>query len=291
MKKQFFEPIVNANSSEEAIMNLERVETIGRIDPNGGIFPTVFKAPMIMKYELDLLRSLKNVISDKGRITSITSTEMRFEEKDDTGGYYTFPFSADDTLVVDCTADDTYGYLDFEEDFEIFNPDGRIRLGPIVSLFNPSYTSAFVAYLESQFVDDAVKNSFLYFLRGEHDLREMTYLQRFLLSWYAEMKTIEQLMKHKPFTKFMMTSRTNHNAPAHHGGMLNLLWALFGPLRLQKSADAFVKKMETGGYSDFPTRPWPERTGVDPKLLSFVLRKPKKKRGSKNKKRNKRMKE
>lgn len=48
---------------------------------------------------------------------------------------------------------------------------------------------------------------------------------------------------------FVLKSRTNNDTPIHHGGMLPFLWGLFGPLQIAKRGDAFVQKVESGGFS------------------------------------------
>ncbi|MGK3760272.1 MAG: hypothetical protein ACI8RD_012589 [Bacillariaceae sp.] len=150
----------------------------------------------------------------------------------------------------------------------IFHP-----IHSLVSLFNPSYTSAIIAYLETEFVDDDVKNSFLFFPRGSKELKDISMIQMFMLNWYAEFKTIQQLDKYKPYAKFSMESRTNQNQPNHHGGMWGIIWAVIGPLQIIKKADLFVYRMENGYYKeDFPGCPLPGRNEADPTKFKDALR-------------------
>merc|ERR1719438_750759 len=69
-----------------------------------------------------------------------------------------------------------------------------------------------------------------------------------------------------------MNSRTNTDAPIHHGGVPAMLWASFGPLQLRKAIDKFLIKIEKGGFEDFPTHPMSDRKEVDPNTFSCALR-------------------
>ena len=117
-----------------------------------------------------------------GRVTSITCDEIILQ-------HGVMPFSSNSTLFIDCMAENFFGYNSFEKDFEVFNHD-RIRLGPLPMVFNPSFSAALIGYLESKFSNDAVKNKFLYFVKGSEDLdlREL-----FVLNFYCQLKTIDEI--------------------------------------------------------------------------------------------------
>ena len=126
-----------------------------------------------------------------------------------------------------------YGY-DFKWGHKIFNED-RIRLGPVTHMFNPSFTSALVGYLEGTFHDDNVKNGFLYFPCGD-EFRDAR-AEQFIVYLIAQFRNSKNLLNYKPAMRFAMQSRTNQEAPMHHGGLRLLFWAAFGPLGLKKKGD------------------------------------------------------
>jgi len=280
VNKTFFEPLVKGKSADEVFLLMEKVGAMGRVDPDDGHFPRVFKGASISNHDLANLRRLKNVVKNRGRVTSITSREVIIQN-----GAHTIPFSPSDTVIVDCMADDNlFGYFDFDENFELFNPH-KIRLGPTTSLYNPSHSSSQAAFLEANFDDseagDAVKNSFCFYPRGPRQLKETTHQQIYLLIAYSDMKTNEQFSHYGPYSRYVMGDRTDMINANHHGGFLGLLWHLFGPTQIKKKADTFVEKMENGGFEDFPTKPMPHR-GVEPKKFQAVRRKSTKRRSSKS---------
>lgn len=270
--RKLFDPIIAANSANEGFLNMEKLGVAQRVDPNDGHFPTIFKGATLDQSEMDDLRKIKNVVSNKGRVTSITANEVIFAN-----GEHSIPFSPTNTLVVDCTVEEMYGYLEFDEDFQFFNPH-KIRLGPLTSLFNPSHTSAQVGFLESEYSDtaagDEMKNSFLYFARGTSELKEKGFLATFLVLWYAHQRTDLEFGKCPSYRKFVLSARTDRQQPAHHGGILGLLWAVLGPTKLLQAAVAYREKMENGGYEDFPTNPLPGRKGADASKHEANLRNP-----------------
>jgi len=186
--KKLIQPILRANSADEAFLNFEKVGVVQRVHPNDGHFPQFFKGATIDLTEIEHLRKLKNVVKNKGRITSITADQIIFAD-----GAHSIIFSPTNTLVVDCASEESYGYMDFEEDLRIFNPH-KIRLGPLTSLLNPSQSAAQADFFESKYADtasgDEMKNSYLYFPRGQ-DFNN-SHLQFFLLGWYAHMKTANE---------------------------------------------------------------------------------------------------
>ena len=266
----FIKPIITGKSGDEVFLELEKLGSAQRVDPNDPNFPTTFKGATLDSSEMKHLRSIKNVVKNKGRVTSITEKEVIFAN-----GAHSIPFSATDTIVVDCTAHDTYGYLNFDKDFKFFNPH-RIRLGPLTSFLNPSHTSAQVGFLEAQYADtssgDDVKNSFLFYTRGPDELDSG--LRYLMLNWYAQVKTDLAFDICPNYRAFVLAARTDRQNPNHHGGILGLLWAIFGPLKLLHKTQSFVYKMENGWYADFPTHPLPGRSGPDASKLQANLRNP-----------------
>ena len=269
LSNAFFDPFLKAKSADEAFLIMEKVGVMTRVDPDDEHFPRIFKGASLCFSEIMNLRSLENVVKNKGRVTSITSNEVVFQN-----GAHSIPFSPSDTLVVDCMTMDSYGYFNFENDFKFFNPH-KIRLGPTTAVFNPSHTSTQVAFLEAEFSDsaagDATKNSFCYFV-SSRELQGLNYQQMYLLIYYCEFKTNMQFSKYLPYSKFVLGDRTDSIQPDHHGGILGLVWNALGPTKLKHKAETFMERIENGGYKDFPTHPMPGRSEVDPKKLKAVKR-------------------
>ncbi|VEU36864.1 unnamed protein product [Pseudo-nitzschia multistriata] len=268
--KVFFEPLGAAKSADEAFLLMEKAGSLGRVHPDDGHFPRVFRGANMTYTDLANLRRIKNVLKNMGRVTSITSNEIIFQN-----GAHSVPFSPIDTLVVDCMTEDTYGYFSFEEDFQFFNPH-KIRLGPAVAIFNPSHTSTMIAFLEAEFSDsaagDAVKNSFCCFPRGR-ELKKNSTQQLLMLYFYYESKTNLNFGKYKPYSRFVLGDRTDMFQPDHHGGLLGLLWAFFGPTKLHKKTETFVERMENGSLEDFPIGTLTGANEVDPEKFKAVKRK------------------
>jgi len=175
-----------------------------------------------------------------GRATSIEPNKVVLEKG-------TIEYSLEDTLLIDCMVENLYGYNNFGDDFQIFEP-GRINLGPLLLLFNPSLTSAMIAFLECKLKgDDAAKNACCYFPRGKYTapIPEM-----FVGSLYLQFKTMEELKKVDGAMNFFMFSRTNDGSPIHQGGMLKMLWNVFGPKQGHRFNKDIIQKVETLGYSD-----------------------------------------
>ena len=254
--------LARAPSLKEAVLEMEREGQFARLDPNGPA-PAVFKGPTIDKDELALARSVRNVVR-LGRVRCINDNQVVLD-----GGV--LAISSKDTLVVDCMAEDMYGYADFDVGFKIFNPD-RIRLGPVTHVFNPSLTSALVGYLEGTFHDDSVKNSFLYFPAGKNLLDMKP--EMFFLSLVAQLYTTRALRSYKPALKFLMKSRTAQEAPAHHGGWPLFIWYMIGPNGLKRRSDEIMEKFQSGGFSDYTDLfvDWPNEGALDPRTIKAALR-------------------
>ena len=264
-----FTPLLEANSAPEIFLNMEKLGVAQRVDTVDPHFPPVFKGASLNQPEMDELRKIpyENVVKNKGRVTSITANEVVFAN-----GEHSIPFSPADTLVVDCTVENFYNYLAFEEDFQYFNPH-KIRIGPLTSFLNTSHTSSQIGFLEAQYNDtsagDEVKNSFMYFCRGS----ELSSSCQFLpINYYAQLKTDIAFDNCPNYRKFVLASRTDRQQPNHHGGILGLLWAVFGPNKLHKKALDFVAKMENGGYAEFPTNPLPGRIPADAAKIRANMR-------------------
>jgi len=235
-----FTKIASAKSIKEGFLTYEADGVMVRLDPKRP-YPEVWKGPTIDSKDLDAMRSIQNVVR-MGRATSIEANKIVL----DCGS---IEFSSHDTLLVDCMVDSevTLGQH-FDEDHKIFEPE-RINLGPLISLLSASLSAAVVAFLECAIKgdDDEAKNDCCYFLRGKYQRTPNPLVG----SIYMDAKTNDALMKVKGGLKFLMNSRTNAFAPQHQkGGMLGVLWAMFGPNQMYKFPTALIKKVESKGYED-----------------------------------------
>jgi len=233
----FANKMLTADSVKDCFLSFEKDGLFCRLDPNGP-FPEVFKGAAIATKELEQIRSIRNLVK-MGRVTSIEAGQIVLDRG-------SLDFSPQDTLLVDCMVDNTYGYASYGDDFTIFEPE-RINLGPSLGSFNICLTSAVVAFLECSLKDDVSRNGCCYFMRG----RYMTKPETMIGSMYMDAKYSDALMKIKGGAKFLFSSRLNMNAPMHHRrGMLRLAWNLFGPHQMHKFGTKLAQKVESKGYSD-----------------------------------------
>ena len=231
--------MIASGSIEDYFLACEKGNVVGRLNPKGP-FPEVMKGPIIDEKELEKLRSIETIVR-KGRATSIESNQVVLEQGDN------LKFNPEDTLLVDCMAQDFYGYACFDENFTIFEP-GRINLGPVVMFYNPSYSSAHIAFLECTLKEDSSKNKCCCFLRGKYGEPTPALV---VGQFYVQIKTIEALLYIKGGLRFLLTSRTNIGAPFHHkGGLLRLAWFMFGPQQGYNFARKLCHKIESRGFSD-----------------------------------------
>jgi len=235
----YCEALIEANTSKDAMLGLEKRGFAARLIPDGP-YPEVFKAPTVDAAELVLLRTVKDLVRS-GRVLSIEADEITLEREQ-------LSYSSSKTVFVDCMVDSSYGWYDLKEDFTTFEPN-RINLGPFLSVFNPSFTSALVAYIESTFLDDEIKNSLCFFLSGKYATTDAA---SYIGLFYAQLKTSGALRKvHPSSSKFMLSSRTNYESLNISGRSLpKLMWAAYGPLQLSKFGSKLIQKIDGGGYSD-----------------------------------------
>ena len=242
-----------AKSVNEYFLNHEEKGLLGRIhNPNNDNndhqpFPEVFKGAVLQPKEFEAAKSIQNVVR-MGRATSIESNRILLEN----GSIELF--TPQTTLLVDCMVDNYYGYDGdlLSEHFQIFEP-GRINMGPLLATFNPSHTSARIAFYECAFGgydgDDSPKNASCYFLRGNHSA--ISRPESFFGQIYMEFKNDNALMQVKGGPKFVMNSRTWMMNPMHHkGGLPRFLWMMYGPSQGHKVAENFFQKIESKEYFD-----------------------------------------
>mmetsp|Transcript_14028 Transcript_14028/g.32613 ORF Transcript_14028/g.32613 Transcript_14028/m.32613 type:complete len:595 (-) Transcript_14028:714-2498(-) len=244
---QIFKRGFEADSVAEAFLGYERDGIFCRRDPNGPA-PTIIRGAIIDDTEIEAIRSVTDVVH--GCHATAVSNDGRVVMEDDRK---TFRFDVGTTLLIDCmvdnvTSDAVLGY-DFDENLEVFESD-RINLGPLFNAYNPSLTSALVAFMEcSKPDDDDLKNRCVFFLRGRYTKPT---LGSFFGAYLMELKSTDAIFRNfKGAVKFLLNSRTNDLAPMHHkGGLLKFLWMMHGPAKLSALAPTVIEKAERRGWSD-----------------------------------------
>lgn len=135
------EAAADAESLEDLFLRLEAGEILLRIDTD--VMPTMAKTPTLGMWELELLRSVENVIR-LGHIQHVTRTEMVLD-----GGSVSL---APHTLVVHCAASG----LQYPPLVPIWGRD-TIRLQTIRVGF-PCFCAALAGYIEATRDDDRERN-------------------------------------------------------------------------------------------------------------------------------------
>jgi hypothetical protein len=130
-----------AESLDDMFLRLEAAGVMLRIDPD--LVPTMAKTPTLAIWELELLRTVENVIR-LGHIEHVTGTEMVFEK----GAVSISPGD----LVVHCAASG----LQYPPLVPIWGPD-TIRLQMIRAGF-PCFCAALAGYVEATRDDDRERN-------------------------------------------------------------------------------------------------------------------------------------
>jgi hypothetical protein len=137
-----FEAAVASSSLDEVFLRLEDDGVMLRIDRS--VTPTMAKAPTLGLWELDLLRTIEDVVRrghlrsvDRGRLTFLDGSTVRV---------------ADDAVVVHCAADG----LKYPPLVPVWRPEA-ITLQPIRSGF-PCFGAAVTGFVEATRTDDDEKN-------------------------------------------------------------------------------------------------------------------------------------
>jgi hypothetical protein len=131
-----------STSLEDLFLRLEEHDIMLRIDRS--VMPTMAKAPTLATWELDLLRTIEDVVR-RGHITSVGRGKLEMTDGSTIG-------IADDALVVHCAADG----LKYPPLVPVWRPRD-ITLQPIRAGF-PCFGAALVGYVEATRTDDDEKN-------------------------------------------------------------------------------------------------------------------------------------
>jgi len=131
----------DATSPDDLFLRLEAAGVMLRIDRS--VTPTMAKTPTIAQWEIDLLRSIGNVVR-LGHVRRVEQGRLALTEGDVT--------VARDALVVHCAASG----LKYPPLIPVWGPDA-ITLQPVRSGF-PCFGAAVIGYVEATRDDDAEKN-------------------------------------------------------------------------------------------------------------------------------------
>lgn len=141
MVANLMEAAATAPSLPALFLRLEELGIMLRIDR--GVTPTMAKSPTLGTWELDLLRSIENVVR-LGHIRAVHRGRMELEHGDVS--------IDDDAIVVHCAADG----LKRPERIPIWQPD-TITIQPVRAGF-PCFGAAVTGYVEATRDDDTEKN-------------------------------------------------------------------------------------------------------------------------------------
>jgi len=240
VNKLIMDPMIKGTSVRDTFLGYEANGLLGRLDNPNGDFPEIFKGPVMTLEEINLMRSVENVVR-VGRASAVEKDRIVLERG-------TIDYESDSTLLVDCMAEGNYG-LHFPQDLRIYEP-GRITLGPLTVVFNASFSAAHIAFLECALDSDDAKNDCCYFIRGA-TAETVGKLEQLIGSFYLTNKSYEKLMKVPGGLKFLFQSRTNIMSPIHHkGGLPRLMWFVLGPEGGAKIEKILKKKVESKEFSD-----------------------------------------
>jgi hypothetical protein len=141
MAADVMESAVGCDSLEDYFLRLEERGVMLRIDRD--VVPTMAKAPTLGTWELDLLRSIEDVVR-RGHVRSVERGRLHLT--DGTVGI------ADDAVVVHCAADG----LKQPPLVPVWRPEA-ITLQPVRTGF-PCFGAALIGYVEATRSDDDEKN-------------------------------------------------------------------------------------------------------------------------------------
>ena len=142
MVASMMEAAGSASSLDDMFFRLEDAGVMVRIDRS--VTPTMAKTPTLGAWELELLRTIENVVR-LGHLTSVSRGRLEL-----TGGSVSI---ADDALVVNCAADG----LKNPPLVPLWQPSA-ITLQPIRAGF-PCFGAAMAGYVEATRADDDTKNA------------------------------------------------------------------------------------------------------------------------------------
>jgi hypothetical protein len=136
------EAVKDATSIDDFADRMEAANLWMRLDPT--VRPLIMHAPTVTMAELERLREVKDIVR-MGHVETIEPHELRLAGGDCSAN--------PSTLYVDCTA----RALGHTNTWPIFDDD-RIAL-QMIRLYQPTFSAALIAKIETSFESDAVKNA------------------------------------------------------------------------------------------------------------------------------------
>jgi len=136
------EAIMEATSIEDLADRMEAANLWMRLDPS--VRPVIMHGPTVSMAELERLREIRDIVR-MGHVEKIQPDKLEL-----VGGNCT---ARPNTLYIDCTA----RALGHTDTWPIFNGD-RIAL-QMIRLYQPTFSAALIAKIETSFDNDKVKNT------------------------------------------------------------------------------------------------------------------------------------
>ena len=136
-----FEAVGQASSVDDLFDKLEEIGVLFRLDPN--VRPQMFHGATVSQDEAKLLRLIKNVVR-RGRVSAIEKSKIVFAD--------TSLETGENTIFIDCSA----RAVPVTETYPVF--DGNTICVQTVRSYQPVFSAAFIAHIEAQYDDEAIKN-------------------------------------------------------------------------------------------------------------------------------------
>ncbi len=183
------ESIANSSSMEDMFLRLEQAGVLLRIDHD--VLPKMFHGATISQAELEQLRRLDNIVR-LGRVKFITSSEVVLEQGS---------ISAhSNQIYVDCTA----SAISNLEITEVFDQD-TIHI-QCVRAYQPTFSAAFIAYIELKYTDQDKKNQLCNVVRlpdTVDDWVDMTYRNMMNQYFWSKEPGLKDWIKNNRLDGFM----------------------------------------------------------------------------------------
>ena len=135
------EALGQAESIRDLFDRLEQAGVLLRLDPE--VTPSMFHGATVSQQEAEELRKIKNVVRH-GRVNKLGLNEIQFADT-------SIP-TTPNTMHIDCSA----SAVPVTETYPVFNGDTVIV--QTVRSYQPVFSAAFIAHIEANYDDEAVKN-------------------------------------------------------------------------------------------------------------------------------------
>ena len=190
-----FRAIVEATSPADLFRLLESYGVLMRFDPD--VQPRAYRAAVVSRGELDMLRQIKDVIR-LGHVNTIETNRIVLDD----GAVDADP----DTLYIDCSA---VGINQPPKNAKVFQP-GVINL-LLTRQIQPVFSASLNAFIESRFDDDDEKNSMCQVVPYPSVPRD------WLKMWQVTLANAAQWAGHPEVAKWASRSRLDAIGAARRG--------------------------------------------------------------------------